>query len=360
MPSKGGIETFVYEISKRLVRNGHEVLVVTSSRGLSPSSYRHRVEGIDVVRYPERVRVWEVPFVPQIPIRAFLEAKHRVDLVHISGATPLQTDLAHMLLKARNKRIVYTHHFDPETRTGRLSKTYAWLSIPIVNLADVIVASTASYAATSPTLKRVLHKVRVIPMGVNPSEYLVRGLVGRESIVLFVGKLIYYKNPLGLLRSFARIANEVPESKLVFIGDGEEKPILIREAKRLGVSDRVVLRGFVERKELLAWLAEARVLALPSINRREAFGIVLLEAAASGLPVIGSNIPGVREVVESLGGLLVPPRDEEKLAEALKKALDDDGWWKAASSRGIHVVREKFSWESIYHRYLSLYRELVG
>ncbi len=107
------------------------------------------------------------------------------------------------------------------------------------------------------------------------------------------------------------------------VGGGELLSQYKKEAARLGIAERVTFTGGVSDEELVRWYAGARAEILPSTDRSEAFGIVLIEAMACGTPVIASDLPGVRAVVERVnGGSLVPPGDEQALARALQNAWD--------------------------------------
>ncbi|MBI4098867.1 MAG: glycosyltransferase family 4 protein [Candidatus Magasanikbacteria bacterium] len=180
----------------------------------------------------------------------------------------------------------------------------------------------------------------------------------REDYFLFVGALDrahYFKGVSLLLRALklmdsgsrgesgmtevAGMTNKVEtasgmtdKTRLVVVGAGELLSHYKKEAAQLGIADRVIFTGGVTDEELARWYAGALALVLPSTDRSEAFGIVLIEAMACGTPVIASDLPGVRAVVERVqGGVLVPPGDEQALASALKNAWDTS--WPFDSSR---------------------------
>src|SRR5208337_2921755 len=102
-PSVGGIERCTYELSSRFALSGHQVTVITSSRGLPTGSYNHLIDNVgQVIRYPESVALLELPVVPQIPVRVLLDAKY--DVVHIHGMTPAQSDLSLLFSKIRGEK----------------------------------------------------------------------------------------------------------------------------------------------------------------------------------------------------------------------------------------------------------------
>ena len=362
-PSAGGIERCVFELSTRLSSSGHHVTVLTSSRGLPRGRYDYWQEQAGhIIRYPERFRFLEVPVVPQIPLG--LIGSEKFDVIHIHGMTPTQTDLALFISTTLDSRVVYTHHFDPQTRGGLLTELYSLLGRRVVSFADIITASTASYAESSSILNHLLRRVRIVPMGVDPARFEnVKATLSAEEYAklesfdlrtLYVGKLVYYKGLEYLLKAFSivRVAN----SCLTIVGDGPEKNHLIRLAQQLGISDRVLFLGRQPDSKLPKLYAMSNVVALPSISRREAFGIVLLEAMASGKPVVASNIPGVSELVrDGETGFLVPPSDHRGLAQALQNLLDDSITAKRMGEAGRAVAKTRYTWDKVTDDFVRLY-----
>ena len=363
-PSVGGIERCTFELSTRFARAGHKVTIVTSSRGLPRRTYNDFVDGVGrVIRYPEGLTLLEVPAVPQIPARLLFDGKY--DTVHIHGMTPTQTDLSLLFSRTRAKKTIYTHHFDPQTRGARLMQLYSFVARNSLKNADTIVATTWSYATSSPVLRPFLRKVCIVPMGVDVKRFdgrvappsiaeTVNELLAFENRILFVGKLIYYKGLEYLLNAFSKL--ETKETCLIIIGDGPEKAGLKSLAKRLGISNRSFFLGLIPDLLLPSAYALADVLVLPSISRREAFGMVLLEAMASGKPVVASAIPGVSEVVDhGRTGYLVQPRDHEKLAYAIDKLLQDPAKAARMGQEARIIAKGRYDWERIYSSYINLY-----
>ncbi len=154
-----------------------------------------------------------------------------------------------------------------------------------------------------------------------PTSVSEAGVPRAVSYLLFVGALdrAHYFKGLSVL---FRAITEVPDARLVVVGSGELSPHYKKQAEELGIADRVTFTGGVTDEELARWYTGARALILPSTDRSEAFGIVLIEAMACGTPVIASDLPGVRAVVERVApaGTLVPPNNIQELARALQNA----------------------------------------
>jgi glycosyltransferase involved in cell wall biosynthesis len=133
-----------------------------------------------------------------------------------------------------------------------------------------------------------------------------------------VARLVSQKNVDGLLRAFDR-ATEDADATLTVVGDGPERPSLQRTARRLGLADRVAFRGRLGREGVRAALWDAHAFVLPS--HHETFGVVLLEAMATGLPVVATASGGPEDLVTSETGCLVPPGDPDALANALQRMI---------------------------------------
>jgi glycosyltransferase involved in cell wall biosynthesis len=144
-------------------------------------------------------------------------------------------------------------------------------------------------------------------------------LLAREPVVLAAGRLISYKNFPALIRAFAAV--KPATARLMILGEGPERPAIAAEIARLGLTDRVQLLGY--RSEPWPYYAQARCFALPS--QREPFGLVVVEALASGLPVVTTDCDGPREILAGGVGGIVAQGDENALAQAISRALAAPG-----------------------------------
>ncbi|MGZ4907290.1 MAG: glycosyltransferase family 4 protein, partial [Halobacteriota archaeon] len=142
----------------------------------------------------------------------------------------------------------------------------------------------------------------------------------------------------------------------VIVGRGEEEERLKALAKDLG--DRIKFCGHVSRQTLLRLYRTSTVLVLPSFTRLEAFGVVLLEAMASETPVIASRIPGVVDVTGD-GGMLVRPRDQLELANAILKVLDDPKTARAMGKNGRRRVQQNYDWKIVSRKIVDVYNDAL-
>jgi len=204
------------------------------------------------------------------------------------------------------------------------------------------------------------NRLHVIPPGVIPSlfdgpfEDPFAG-VGKPR-VLFVGRLAPQKG-VGTLVAAAGLLED-PSAQILLVGDGPERKALEREAKRIGVADRLHFVGFVTHERLPAVLAHADLLVLPSIY--EELGTVLLEAMQAALPIVASKTGGIPEVIEDgVNGMLVPPGDPEALARAIDRLLADRAL-ACRLSEGAQERVKHYDWEVLAERVLVVYQGVTA
>ena len=168
-----------------------------------------------------------------------------------------------------------------------------------------------------------------------------------QLLILHVARLVEVKGTRYLLRAFARVAQTYEQVRLLIIGDGPLRRPLHALAASLGVADRVEFLGALPHTEVLSWMRKAAMLALPGIRtatgREEGLGMVLLEAAATGVPIIGSRVGGIPEcIVDGESGFLVPERDEEALARRMAELLEDPVRRRSMGAAGRALIEDRF------------------
>lgn len=168
----------------------------------------------------------------------------------------------------------------------------------------------------------------------------------------------HYKGFAVLLDALAR----TPAASLVLIGQGEESDRLRAQVARLGLGDRVAMAGELSEADLLAAYAAADALVLPSLDRSEAFGLVLLEAMRARLALVASNIAGSgigQVIVNEISGLLVKPGRMDELAKALSR-ISDPLLRASLADAGHQRWREHFTLEQSAQSVLAIYLQLAG
>jgi L-malate glycosyltransferase len=213
-------------------------------------------------------------------------------------------------------------------------------------------------------------KIRVIPMGIHPEKYNnigdfsdLKKVYPANNIILSVGRLIDWKGTVFLIDAMPSVIRELPETLLLIAGSGPEKDFLIRRVQELGLEKKVTFLGTVSNQDLLSFYHSADVFVLPSINKvgkTEALGVVLLEAMASGCPVIGSNVGGIPDIItDGENGFLVEEQRPDILAEKIVEILKDGRLREKFRRNGLTRVHESFSWKRISKKFSSLYHQIL-
>jgi len=195
----------------------------------------------------------------------------------------------------------------------------------VLKRARIIVATSLPYCDSSRSLRKWQDKCKVVPLGIDVKRF--GNLTGTQSDkvdlqILAVGRLTYYKGFQYLIEAAARTSG----IQINLVGHGEEADHLKTLVASLKLQDRVTFHGILSDAELASQMAECDCLCLPSIERTEAFGMVLLEAMYFGKATVISDVPGSGMgwvVDDGVTGIKVNPADSEALAEAFKRLATD-------------------------------------
>jgi glycosyltransferase involved in cell wall biosynthesis len=207
--------------------------------------------------------------------------------------------------------------------------------------------------------------IRKIPMGINIQEYAgIKPFKNTElKTVLFVGRLIAWKGISNLIKAIKIVQSKNCHVELIIIGEGPKRFELEKLANELSISSNTHFYGNINREKLYQSYKSADVLVLPSTivdGQTEGLGVVLLEAMASGTPVIGSNTGGIPDIIEDgVNGLLVTPGDPQALADAIIRILENPDLAERFRKAGQETVRDRFSWDVITDQFVEVYQEIL-
>jgi glycosyltransferase involved in cell wall biosynthesis len=228
---------------------------------------------------------------------------------------------------------------------------------------DAVVAISSYTAGEIARFAQV--PVRVIPYSFGfPEAQGARGSTGDGSFrILFVGRLVERKGVTHLIEAVRCLPADL-RTRLTVIGDGPEHAALSEQVRGSGLDGRVDLRGRVPESALREAYAASDVFVLPSIvdarGDTEGLGVVLLEAMSYGVPVVGSDIGGITDIIENgESGLLVPPADADQLARALERLARDPALAARLGAAGERRVRTAFGWPEIMSKWKECYGALA-
>lgn len=366
-PYIGGVENTVLDLNRRLLARGHRITVVCADE---PAGSPDRVEGIDVVRLPWRGKLGNTNLA--WGLRDALR-RQRPDVIHTHIPTALFADAAADVSREMGVPLVLTYHNDliGEGLKGLFGKVYNRFILPrlLARCARVVTINPA-YAARSPHLSAADPKITCVPWGVD--EKLFRpptdGGLPLDAPELVLGFLSIldehhrYKGLEVLLRAVAELRREGRRVRLKVGGAGEEQGLYRNLAAELGIADAAEFLGFIPGPDLPAFYGSCHVFVLPSTDeRREGFGLVLLEAMACGRAVVSTPIVGMHgDIRTHETGLLVPPQDPSALAGALRRLDEDRESLAAMGSRGRRLVEDHYTWTSVTDAYERLYLEAAA
>ena len=361
-PKLGGVAVHMHDLALNLRRLGHDVDIITNDLTTGKED-ELREAGVGLVKVPGHV-------VRNVGINATVFSHNArilepyikgYDVVHGQHAfTPLALKAVSLARKLGEAAILTTHSIDLENThylraVSRIS--FPYFKYYLRNPHRIIAVSKAS--------KLFIKKFTDVPVdvvynGINTSLFhdrwdreKLRGELGlgEGPLILYVGRLEPRKGVNVLVSAMRWI-----DGTLLVVGRGNMLPLLKREAKMLGVADRVRFMGMVEYGLLPKFYGASDVFVLPSLS--EAFGIVLLEAMASGVPTVGTTVGGIPEIIDGCG-LLVPPGNARRLAEAVNRILDNQSFARKLGRLGRKRVERVYSWDVILRRTLLVYRSVL-
>jgi glycosyltransferase involved in cell wall biosynthesis len=366
-PYMAGTGNVCYYNSLELARLGHDVTVFTSRY---PDDEYDYPPSIRVVRSKPWFRIGNAPFLPG------LAGIRQYDIVHLHYPFIFGAEMVLINSWLRHNTLVVTCHQDL-IFNGFLGPFVAGYKTLLGNRAlsraRKILAPSLDYIANS-SFKRLVdtrgNDVAELPNGVDIERFNpavdctgVRSKynLGGRSVVLFVGaldKAHYHRRVDVLMRAFSKLENQ--ETILMITGEGDMQSGYRRLAADLGVADRVVFTGTILNWDLPQYYALCDLMVLPS-TRLEIFGMVLVEAMACGKPVIGSNLPGVRTVVDDeVNGFLVEPGDVDELAAKMRRLLADKDLRQAFGQEARRKVEAQYDWRAIGQRLERIYQDVLG
>jgi len=244
------------------------------------------------------------------------------------------------------------HGFDATLKTHAMLGSPAWFRYPLLRR-KLAREGNLFLCASSFIRQKLLEtgfpeaRTHTHYIGVDCQTIRPRADFEETPLILHVARLVEVKGTRYLLRAFATVARKFDRVQLLIIGDGPLRRQLHALTASLGMRDRVEFLGAVPHAAVLSWMRKAAMLVLPGIRtatgREEGLGMVLLEAAATGLPIVGSRVGGIPEcMLEGKTGFLVPERDEDALARRMAELLEDPVRRHRMGAAGRALVEERF------------------
>lgn len=379
---------FVFELCRRLAAV-HEVLVIAPhcrgaaaeerlGENLAVRRFRYAPASLESLAYEGgileklRGRRWRFLLVPFFLLGELIAAvravrTYRPDVIHAhwilpQGAVGL---LAAAVSPAKRPAVVCTSHgADLFALRGAIAgQLKAWVARRAASLTVVSGAMTARALRLGARPERV----RVMPMGVDARERFAPEPSAQRTPdeLLFVGRLVAKKGVSHLLRAVALVRNTLPAVRLTIVGAGPLAVELRAQANALGLDGHVVFAGAVANEDLATYYRRAAALVMPSIvagdGDQEGLGLVIGEALACECPVVASDLPAIRDLIEDgVTGVLARQADAPDLADKIVRLLSDPVAASRLARAGRALVLERIDWQSVGQRYEELLSDVAA
>lgn len=360
----GGISRVVHDLSKRLIKDGHEVTVITYKEGDVP--YFEDDKGVKVYRIdnyminPNNFIDWimQMNFNMLAKANEIIAKEGNFDVIHAHDW--LVAYAAKTLKHSYDTPIVATIH---ATEAGRNAGIHDEVQRYINDTEWLLTYESSEVIVNSNYMKNELQrlfglpfeKINVVPNGVNLNlfsgverdyEFRRKYAMDNEKIILFMGRLVYEKGVQHLIAAMPKILNGYNDAKLVIAGKGGMIDELKAEVNALGLGDKVCFAGYLNGKDVGKMYKAADISVFPSTY--EPFGIVALEAMLSENPIVVSDIGGLNEIVDHReNGMKTYAGNSNSIADSILELLYDHALCSNIVKKAKNKVRNEYNWNKI-------------
>lgn len=366
----GGVEKVVYEVSKRLVRLGCDVTIVTLNT--KKAKEFEFLEGLKIYRIGSmsltRAVGAQLTISPYAPFKILKVCKREnPEIIHANNRFFFTTMCAVALKNLLEKPLITTLHLGPMA----LGKGLLNLAVEayektiskwIMKKSDRITAVSNAVKEHAIGLGAPRERITVISNGINLDEFKPneKGDDNPKQVkkVVFVGRLIFNKGVQYLLEAAPKVIAEHPNVKFIVVGTGPLKREVQIRAKKLGVLGSFKFLGIVP--SVADILRECDVFVRPSLTEATSGGVAALEAMACGLPVVVTKVAGNETVINGKTGILIEPGNTQQLADSLIQLLNDYEFLRRLGNNARLFVEKKYNWEKTAELTLQVYKECLG
>jgi glycosyltransferase involved in cell wall biosynthesis len=357
-PHVGGTEQRVRDLSEKLAKKGHQIEVFTSDIGCPKGKQLKSKKNLKI-HYLKSLEFAHTPITPSLFWKLMRIPKDSI--IHIHVAQSLMPEIVWLFSKIR--KIPYVAHIridaQPTGFFGFLLNPYKKIFLKkVLRDANKIIVLTEDYGYLIKDKYGInKDKIKIIPNWNNFNIIKNKSMNLHNPIrLLFVGRLSYQKNIPILLDSFKEAYTKNKKIELHIVGEGEDKKLIEKFIKEKKLKNKIIIYGSKTGNELEKIYKKSDIFI--SLTRQESFGTVYLEAMASGLPIITTNIFAVRNVVKNnYNGILVKPTPE-KIAKAIERLVQNTKLREKLIKNGLKEVK-KYSLDKIFSKFESTYMEVI-
>ena len=366
-PFAGGIENFLADLMSAQTRTGDDIAAIVHDHESQSVKFFHSVQAKNnIYRVPSYGRLLYAPISPHFPFwlnRVLKEFQPQILHLHLPN-----TSAFFVLTLPRAREIPWVIHWHSDVVSTVNKKlavayhVYRPFEQMLLKHAHTIIATSPPYLESSSALRNWQHKCRVIPLGIDKTrlpeptatDWAEQQWQVNKIRLLNIGRLTYYKGHETLINAVAKVDN----AQVIIIGKGELQHSLTKLITKLNLQDKVKLFGYCDDQQLISLLNSCDCFCLSSLERTEAFGVVLLEAMRYAKPIIAKEIvgSGVTWVVKD-AGLVVSQSDS--LADALQKISEDEDLRKKLGQIGQKRFEQLFDIKNVAIEMSKLYETIL-
>ncbi len=372
----GGIARVVHDLSHRLIKDGHEVHVITYKEG-NVGDYEND-KGVHVHRVnnyminPNNFIDWimQLNFNMIAKANELMEKEGKFDVIHAHDW--LVTYAAKTLKNSYNIPIVATIH---ATESGRNSGIHDEMQRYINDTEWLLTYEASEVLVNSNYMKNELQrlfglpfeKINVVPNGINLTafngierdyDFRRQYAADNEKIILFLGRLVYEKGVQHLIAAMPKILANYHDAKLVIAGKGGMMDKLREQVNHLNIANKVYFTGYLNGKQVNKMYKAADISVFPSTY--EPFGIVALEAMLAGVPTVVSDVGGLNEIVEHrVNGMKSYAGNANSLADSILSLLYDPQLCSNCVKQAKLKVKKEYNWNKIAQDTYFIYQKAI-
>jgi glycosyltransferase involved in cell wall biosynthesis len=378
--SRSGAEVIFYDFAEGMAKHGHHVDIVCHK--ITNFKEENNLDGATIHRIrpaieykgglPASIKQNMMYIINALIKGSQIIRQNKIDIIHTDSFSPII--VGSILAKIHDVPVISTIHdiftnqsadnwkkWATQNNVSRISSLIGPLFEKITVKMPVDIIHTVSNASKEDILDfkaRSSGDIIVIPNGINLKNYDCLGFKkDYQNYVLFIGRLVYYKNLDTVISSFKEIANKLPHAKLIVVGDGPMRDKWEKMVSELHLDQNIEFTGYISHEKKVELLSKCCALLLPSVF--EGFGLVLLEAFAMSKPVLVANTKPYDEIVDNgVDCFMLSAYDPYKWSEKIIFLLSNKTICQSMGNKGRLKVESKFNINNVVSKMESLYTQL--
>ena len=353
--SIGGLGIHVHELSKEIAKQGHQVTVFTCEK--HPELKNNIVNGYNVYYFKSLINSFGNSVSPSM-LFSLISKVDGFDIVHAHSHLFFSTHMTAFVRKIRKKTpLVVTNHGFVSQRVPMNTQK---IILPIIakwtySNADAVICYTPEMRTEMENWGIGTENVRIIHNGVNTEFFKPLNNIQKEYDLIWVGRYVPGKGIEFLIQALNELKKQVNNFKVIMVGSGPLKKSIEEMTDKSNLKNNVSFIENISNDEMLYYYNKSKLFVLPSIE--EGVPRTILEAMSCGLPVICSDLPQLKTLIDG-SGILVPKRDITKIADAVIKIQTDTKIYEKFSKNARYQIAIKYSWEDTVKKTIELYEEV--